>query len=229
MSSLVLEAGLVFVFNLSGLSFFSSDNPVAHRFRHIDELYMVSIPRNWTYENIGTNEKKFFCYCALTPNIAVISSPFIRLLDAMPYAWAEINDPHFSFSMNILTHDNADSILISHQPKPYGIYQDLAIEFLAKLQDIHSPEGIHFLIYTNKARYHLRIDVYEDLDTHPLQPEVRFWTKDLVTLHTIAQDDDIEIIHYYENGVEIGSTRNLKLYSVSIHLDESSVIKAYWF
>lgn len=229
LSSLVLEAGLVFVFNLSELSFFSSDNPVAHQFRHIDELYMFSIPKNWTYENIGTNEKSFFCYCALTPNIAVMSSPFIRLPDETPYAWAEINDPHFSFSMNILTHSNADSILISHQPKPYGVYQDLAIEFLEKRQNIHSPEGIHFLIYTNKARYHLSVDVYERLDTHPLQPEVHFRTKDLVTLHTIAQDEIIEVVHYYENGVEMGGTRNLKLYSVSLYPDEPSIIKAYCF
>jgi len=229
LSSLVLEAGLVFIFNLSELSFFSSDNPVAHQLRHIDELYMFSIPKNWTYENIGTNEKSFFCYCALTPNIAVMSSPFIRLPDETPYAWAEINDPHFSLSMNILTHSNADSILISHQPKPYGVYQDLAIEFLEKRQNIYSPEEIHFLIYTNKARYHLSVDVYERLDTHPLQPEVHFWTKDLVTLHTIAQDDIIEVVHYYENGVEMGGTRNLKLYSVSLYPDEPSIIKAHWF
>ena len=62
-----------------------------------------------------------------------------------------------------------------------------------------------------------------------IQPEVHFWTKDLVTLHTIAQDDVIEVVHYYENGVEMGGTRYLKLYSVSLDPDEPSVMKAHWF
>ena len=79
LSSLVLKVGLVFVFNFSELPFLSSDNPVTYQFGHIDDLYRVSIPKDWIYENIGTNEQNFFCYCALTPTIAVISSPFIRL------------------------------------------------------------------------------------------------------------------------------------------------------
>ena len=228
LSSLVLEAGLVFIFNLSELSFLSSDNPVAHEFGHIDDLYRVSIPKDWTYENVGTNEQGFFCYCPLTPTIAVMSSPFLQLPDEAPYAWAETNDPNFSFSMNILTHRKADSILISHQSKPYGVYQNLAIQFLERLQNIQSPEGIQFIICTNKARYHLNVDVYKRLDTQLLQPELHFWTKDLVTLHTIAQDDVIEVVHYYESGIEMGGTRYLKLYSVSIHPDEPSVMKACW-
>ena len=229
LSSLVLEAGLLFVFNLSELPFFSSDNPVTYQFGHIDDLYRVSIPKDLTYENIGTNEQSFFCYCALTPTIAVISSPFIRLPDEAPYAWAETNDTNFPFSMNILTHRKADSVLISHRSEPYGVHQDFAIQFLESIQNNQPPKGIQFLVYTNKARYYLNVDVYERLDTHPLQPEVHFWTKDLVTLHTIAQDDVIEVVHYYENGVEMGGTRHLKLYSVSLDPDEPSVMKAHWF
>jgi len=229
LSSLVLKAGLVFVFNFSELPFLSSDNPVTYQFGHIDDLYRVSIPKDWIYEDIGTNEQNFFCYCALTPTIAVISSPFIQLPNEAPYAWAETNDPNFPFSMNILTHRKADSVLISHQSKPYGVHQDFAIQFIESIQNTHPPEGIQFLIYTHKARYYLNVDVYERLDTHPLQPEVHFWTKDLVTLHAVAQDDVIEVLHYYENGVEKGGTRHLRLYSVSLHPDEPSVMKAYWF
>jgi len=229
LSSLVLKAGLFFVFNLSELPFLSSDNPVTYQFRHIDDLYRFSIPKDWTHSNIGTNEQAFFCYCALTPTIALISSPFIRLPNEAPYAWAETNDPNFPFSMNILTHCKADSVLISHQPKPYGIHQDFVIQFLESIQNTQPPEGIQFLIYTNKARYHLNVDMYERLALHPLQPEVHFWTKDLKTLHAIAQDDVIEVVHYYKNGVETGGTRHLSLYSVSLHPDEPSVMKANWF
>jgi len=229
LASLILEVGLVFVFNLSELSFLSSDNPVTYQFGHIDELYRVSIPKDWTHSNIGTNEQNFFCYCPLTPTIALISSPFIRLPNEAPYAWAETNDPNFPFSMDILTHRKADSVLISHQPKPYGIRQDFAIQFLESIQNTQLPEGIQFLIYTNKARYCLDVDAYDRLEPHPLQPGVHFWTKDLKTLHTIAQDDVIEVVHYYENGVETGGTRHLRLYSVSLHTDEPSVMRAYWF
>ena len=60
LSSLILEAGLIFVFNNSELPFFSSDNPVTYQFGHIDDLYRVSIPKDWTNKNIGTNEQSFF-------------------------------------------------------------------------------------------------------------------------------------------------------------------------
>ena len=72
---ITLGIGMMF----SELPFLSSDNPVTYQFGHIDDLYRVSIPKDWIYENIGTNEQNFFCYCALTPTIAVISSPFIQL------------------------------------------------------------------------------------------------------------------------------------------------------
>ena len=173
LSSLVLKAGLLFVFNLSELPFFSSDNPVTYQFGHIDDLYRVSIPKDLMYENTGTNGQSFFCYCALTPTIAVISSPFIRLPDEAPYAWAETNDINFPFSMNILTHRKADSVLISHRSEPYGVHQDFAIQFLESIQNNQPPKGIQFLVCTNKARYYLNVDVYECLNTHPQEDSGR--------------------------------------------------------
>jgi Protein of unknown function (DUF4238) len=228
LSSLLLKAGVVFVFNSSKLSFVSSDNPVVYQFLHIDELYELSIPKAWTYKNIRTNEKNFFCYCSLTPNIALISSPFIQL----PCGWAEIDDPNFSFKMNMLTHIKADSVLISNQSKPYGLYQNIAIQYLESIQDIQPPEGIRFLIYTNKARYDLKVDAYRGLDTHPIQPEVYFWTRDLETLHAIAQDDVIEFVHCNENIIETGNIaywrlQSLRLRCVSLHPDEPSVMKGF--
>lgn len=229
LSSLLLEAGLLFVFNLSEMPFLSSDNPVTYQFGHIDDLHRFNIPKDWTHCNIGTNEQAFFCYCALTPTISLISSPFIRFPNDVPYAWAETNDPDFSFGMNILTHCTADSKMISHQPKPYGIYQDFAIQFLESIQNVQPPEGIQFLIYTNKERYSLKVEVYKCLGFSPLQPEIHFWTKDFKTLHAIAQDDVIEVVYYYENGVETGGTRHLSLCSVSLHSDEPSVMKSNLF
>jgi hypothetical protein len=229
LSSLILEAGIIFIFNHSELTFFSSDNPVTYQFGHIDDLYRISIPKTWTYQNIGTNEQNFLYYCPLTPTIAVVSSPFIRLPDKASYAWEEITDSNLPFSMNILTHLRADSVLISHQRQPYGIYQDVAIQFIKRIQNAQPPKGIQFLIYTNKARYSLSVDAYDCFENNPLQPEVNFWTNELETLHTLAQDDFIEVVHYYEDGLERGWIRNLELYSVSLYPDEPSVMKAHLY
>lgn len=227
LSSLVLKFGFFFVFNLSELPFFSSDNPVTYQFGHIDDLHRAGIPERWTYRDIGSNQKSPFCYCPLTPTIAVMSSPFL-CIDGALYAWAETENPNFPFGMNILTHRRANSVLISCQPKPYGVHQNFAIQLLESIQTTQPPKGIQFLIYTNKARYYLSVDNYERHNI-PLQIEVRFWTKDLKTLHTIAQDDIIEVVYYYENGVETGGTRHIRLYSVSLHSNEPSVMKAYLF
>lgn len=89
--------------------------------------------------------------------------------------------------MNILTHRRAYSILISHQPQPYGIHQDVVIQFLKSIQNVQPPKGIQFLIKTNKARYALSVDAYDCFDNNPLQPEFNFWTNDLKTLHTLAK------------------------------------------
>jgi len=131
--------------------------------------------------------------------------------------------------MNILTHLRADSVLISHQRQPYGIYQDVAIQFIKRIQNAQPPKGIQFLIYTNKARYSLSVDAYDCFENNPLQPEVNFWTNELETLHTLAQDDFIEVVHYYEDGFERGWIRNLELYSVSLYPDEPSVMKAHLY
>ncbi|MEM6254878.1 MAG: DUF4238 domain-containing protein [Cyanobacteria bacterium P01_D01_bin.156] len=228
-SSLILHAGLIFIVNSSKVTFFSSDNPVTYQFFHIDELHKFGIPKVWTYEKTLTNEKNFLCYCPLTPTIAVISSPLIRLPNNTRCVWVENKDPSFPFSMNILTNLNAESILISHKPKPYGEDQDFAIQFIRNTSKSGSIEGIRFLVYTEKSRYHLNIDKYKRLDNHPLQPEIQFWTKDLDTLHDIAQDEVIEVVHYYKDGIEIGGTRHLRLYSVSLYPDEPSIMRSYWF
>lgn len=224
LSHLILKAGLVFVINLSKIPFISSDNPVTYHLRHIDDLYKVGIPKTWTYSNIGTNKKEFFCYCPLTPMIALISSPFIELPNESAYACRELNDPNFPFTMNIITHNNANSVLISNQPNPYGIHKNFVIRFLQK----ELPKGIQFCIYTSNARHYLNVDKYKYINTHPLKPEVHFWTKDFKTLCIIAQDTVIKVIEYYENGVNTGYTDNLSLYSVSLHPEEPSIIKANW-
>lgn len=104
----------------------------------------------------------------------------------------------------------------------------MVIHFLESILYPQPTKGIKFLIYTNKARYSLNVDAYELIEGPNLFLEVHFWTKDMKTLHMIAQDDVIEVVHYFENDIEKGGTRNLKLHCVSLYPNEPSVMKAYW-
>ncbi|MGA1839329.1 MAG: DUF4238 domain-containing protein [bacterium] len=223
---LILKFGIIFVFNKSDLPFFTSDNPVMYEFMHIDDLYRYNVPKAWTYNNVGTNEKQFFCYCALSPDIALISSPFLMKHIENPYI--EVLEMHFPFGMNILTHLRTNSILISCQSKPYGNYQEKAIKIIKFAQNIKLAKGKILLFYTEKARYYLKVNSYDRINKNPIRPEVHFYTEDLKTLHDIARDDNIEVVYFYEDGIEMGGTRNLKFHSVSLQSNCPSVIKANW-
>jgi len=225
-TKVVLQAGFSIIVNNSDMLFFSSDHPVTYTFKHIDEIYHYNVPESWTYKNIGTNEKKFFCYCPLTPRYSFISSPFITSPSENSYR--VIQDPSFVDGMNFLTQLHADSILIASTSKPYDHYQEIAIKRLELVHNFKHPVGQQLRIYTNRARYDIKVSKYERIDDHPIFPKIRFWTNDTNAVKKMANDHHIDLIEFYENGEERGGTRNLKFISVSLHPDTPSVLKADW-
>jgi hypothetical protein len=225
-TAVVLQTGFSIVENNSDMLFFSSDHPVTYTFKHIDDLYKYKIPESWTYKNIGTNEKEFFCYCPLTPRYSLISSPFIHSPSENFYR--VIEDPSFVDGMNFLTQLRADSVLISSTSRPYGHYQQFAIKRLDVMRNFSPPVGQHLRIYTNRARYEIMVSKYERVDDNPICPKIRFWTNNINTVKQMANDQNIELVEFYENGDKRGGTRNLKFISVSIHPDAPSILKADW-
>jgi hypothetical protein len=225
-TALVLKVGISIVINDSNMAFFTSDHPVTYTFMHIDDLYGHSIPKSWTYENIGTNEKEFFCYCPLTPRHAFISSPFIR--PPTEDLYRVVNDPSFALGMNFITHLQAKSVLISSTPRPYTHYQGLAIRTIEMARKLSRPKGQQLRIYTNRARYDISVSKYERINDYPIRPKIKFWTHKLEAVRLMANDQQIDLVEFYENGEESGGTRNLKFSSVSIHPEEPSVLEADW-
>jgi hypothetical protein len=225
-TELVLQVGFSIVVNDSDMPFFTSDHPVTYTFKHIDDLYRHNIPKLWTYENIGTNEKKFFCYCPLTPRYSFISSPFIKSQGEDLYR--VINDPGFVDGMNFITQLQANSVLIASTSRPYVHYQELAIKRLEMMRNISRPEGQQLRIYTNRARYDIMVSKYERINDHPIYPKIKFWTNNTNAVQLMANDQHVDLVEFYENGEERGGTRNLKFISVSIHPDMPSILEADW-
>ena len=225
-TELVLQVGFSIVVNDSDMPFFTSDHPVTYTFKHIDDLYRHNIPKLWTYENIGTNEKKFFCYCPLTPRYSFISSPFIKSQGEDLYR--VINDPGFVDGMNFITQLQANSVLIASTSRPYVHYQEPAIKRLEMMRNISRPEGQQLRIYTNRARYDIMVSKYERINDHPIYPKIKFWTNNTNAVQLMANDQHVDLVEFYENGEERGGTRNLKFISVSIHPDAPSILEADW-
>ncbi|MCK9304684.1 MAG: DUF4238 domain-containing protein [Bacteroidales bacterium] len=225
-TSLILRFGFCLIENQSDMPFFTSDTPVAYEFMHIDDLYKYKIPKSWTYQNIGTNKKNFFCYCPLTPRIAFISSPFIKPFNEI--SRRIVDTPYFVDGMNYLTHKNAESILISSTEKPYVHYQETATLRFKILQNLHPIKGNLLRIYTVNSRYDIFVSKYDRIDKNPICPIVKFWVDDVEILKAIADDHSVELIEYYENGRERGGTRNMEFVSVAIDRNAPTVLKANW-
>ncbi len=139
LASIIFHVGFSIVKNNSDLPFFSSDHPVTYTFMHIDELFQCGIPQSWAYENIGTNEKEFFCFCPLTPHYALISSPFIKIQKENIYRIEK--GFGFSFGMNFITHRQAKSVLISSSKTPYANHQEFAIKILESVNRVKPLKG----------------------------------------------------------------------------------------
>jgi len=226
LANIILQEGFSIVKNDSDLPFFSSDHPVIYTFMHIDDLFRCGIPQAWTYGNIGTNEKRFFCFCPLTPNYAFISSPFIKIPKESVYRIEK--EFSFSFGMNFVTQRQAKSVLISSIKTPYANYQEFALKIIESIDNAKPREGKELIIYTNQARYTIKVSQYERIDDHPVLLKIKFWTESLKEAWVMASHQKIDLIEFYKNGKQMGGTRNLKFTFVSTSPDEASIMEADW-
>lgn len=220
-AKLLLEAGVYFLFNNSEMSFVSSDNPVIWTLKHIDELQNFGIPDALIRTEIGKNQKNWFCFCALTPVVALISSPFLKRMSEKMYQYLNIHDEHFVIWMNLLSHISSASVIVSNKANPYGHYKDNMKKNLAAVSSLQKIKGKQILFYTSKLRYLLNVEEYKH--THEgLASRIEFVTKDLETLRLLAKDNVIESVHLYIDGDERGFSRNLKFLEVSSNEEKPS-------
>ena len=100
------------------------------------------------------------------------------------------------------------------------------------LLDPPDPElddiGKYVVIFTDRGKYYLPLNLYVRDNSNPIKPTVRLWTDDLERLHKISDCGEVEVIYFFEDGEEKGGTRNLKFESVSLSPSEPSVLKADW-
>jgi len=225
LAHLILKVGFNLIKNESEIPFFTSDTPVFYNFLHIDELLDRSIPKNWTYPEIGKNEKGFFCFCPLMPKMALISSPFIKSATFNP-RYLEVKDPTLSIRLNLLTKESAKEEIVSSIQKPFRRYQTYILDTITISKALQTPPKKSLRIYTQHNRYDINISDYESSNDHPLLPTIKFWTKDLKSVKNMADDNKITLIEFYREGEKMERAKDLKFESVSIHPESPSIIKA---
>lgn len=216
--------GIYILFNESDMPFISSDNPVLWTHGHIDEFQMCNIPSEWLKDEIKTNQKHFFCYCPLTPQIAVFSSPFFNFVGEQIYQYWKTKDVEIVFSMNYLTHISANEVIISNKSNPYGDYEGRFKYYLEGTRTPSYKKGKQILFYTSEARYWLKVKEYKRISDDPIKSKIMFWTDDFETLQLIANDKYVKSVHFYENGTIMGGSRELILQEVSFCVEKPSLI-----
>jgi hypothetical protein len=224
MGKLIIKEGLYILFNQSEMPFISSDSPVLWTHGHIDELRASNIPINWLKEEIKTNQKQFFCYCPLTPKIAIFSSPFFKFVDKQICSYWETTNMELVFSMNYLTQTSANEVIIANKPNPYGDYEKRVKDYLESTNTLQHKKGKQMLFYTSNARYLLKVEDYEHIFDNPSKTQIKFWTNDFETLKLIFNDKFIESVQLYEDGLERSGARRLMFFEVSLDRKSPSVI-----
>ena len=226
-ANLVLKIGFNLLKNESEIPFFTSDTPVLYNFIQIDELLNQNIPGDWTYPGIGKNEKEFFCFCPLTPKVAFISSPFIKSVTFNP-KYLIVKEPTLPIRLNLLTKESSKEEIVSSIKKPFRSYQTQILDTITISKALQAAPKKSLRIYTHRNRYDIPVLDYERINDHPLQPIIKFWTKDLESLKEMANDNKVTLVEFFDKGKKTGGTRNLIFESISIHPDTPTVLKADW-
>lgn len=207
--------------NESTMPFITSDHPVAHVFRHIDDA-PIKYFDNDRLAPIRNNTEAFLSFAALSPSIAFVSSP---LLVRTPYLYSQTWNPELVFALNQLTRQRADNVIVSRVPRPYGDLTDAVRHAETQLAQNQTPRT-GLVVYTDRGRYWISCtEISHEMGEHPLHGRIRFRTPDTAPLRRIADDMTVEEVRIVRDGGNFGGMREAWVACVALTSEGDSLIE----
>lgn len=209
------------VVNDSPMPLVASDNPVVHRFVHVDEFQSWGFPEDRLLPGALPSERVFFSYTPVSPKVGMVSSPLLAApADSLYWPTADLR---LILSLNELTRRHADQSLISAYANPYGPLKDAVIQ-LSTMRKAERRSGLR--IYTERDRHWLPCEsVVHSRGDHPLNSRLTFTTTDQEELRAAASAECLVEVTNYHNGEVRGGMRDARFLSVGLYKDAPSVVE----
>jgi uncharacterized protein DUF4238 len=210
--------------NRGPMEFVSADNPVIHKFLHVDDLEGLGFPRSWLGEKLSSVHRGFVSACVLSPRLAFLCSPLFTVPTVSAYRATA--SERVVFAVNELLRDGASSLLIATSPQPYGRVQAqvAALDRVAAARYAATPFKLS--IYTTKSRQVLGVtSVEHEVCDGPLTSRIRFRTPHIAQLHALATDHRVTEVTIQEGEEEGGGMLGGVFTAVALSPDAESVIE----
>lgn len=222
----VMLSGSTFVIvNQTGFPFVSSDKPVAlaHLFpawlrQHM--LFPDLIPKG-----IDENTRTFIAYCALSPNIAIVSSPML----GEPGHIEELimHGPRQVLSLNWLMLSSATSVLISDRQRPFPKFFEEAVRKSMTSSRLFKQVDTFIMLTTNEATYRIETSDLGIEEDGPFSI-FTFRASDMLELHRAAGSEVFLEVHFKTGTTgQSGFVRNARFLQVAIDPNGMSVLEQF--
>jgi Protein of unknown function (DUF4238) len=141
-----------FIVNETDARFITSDTPVIHHWRHIDEVDWLHAFSECLDTTITRNVRTHFTLLPLSPRIMLVASAFIRG-DYPGAPYLHCSDRRVVYGLNLRVCLDAKEIVISNKDTPFGEQEDDVKQLIQMAKEQAAtppPKGSWLLIYTNR-------------------------------------------------------------------------------
>ena len=212
--------------NETRVPFLTSDQPVLHYFLHPDELVTLAFPATLIRPGATRADRAFFSFCALSPQIAFVSSPL--LARSSPGLYRGTGDPHLVLMLNDLQRQLCSEFLISPSADPFGPLAPLVreIDTLARrLGEVAARAAVS--LYTATDRFHIpcSVVVFED-GPSPLQTRIRFRSPDAARYSALAVGTVLREVTAVDGQGSEGGMRGARIVQAAGTPDDDWLIEA---
>lgn len=219
---LLVANGLRVLVNNTNQPFITCDRPVVHRQMHVDELSGMGFPEGWFVPEALPNQREFFSYCALTPEIAVVACPLFVIPRTL--YWLAATES-LVMNLNLVVRDNAAEWLISSRAEPFGAMQARIVELENLRRALPEDPRPILTVYTDRTRVRLRMEEYKyGLGPMPINGRLSFRTRDMAALRTLAEAAHLPEVTYQAPDQVSGGMRNAWVIAVALSPEGETII-----
>jgi hypothetical protein len=201
---------LHFLCNVTSRPFVSSDSPVCLTHRHADEVATL-LPAEFIKPSARTNLRRPLVLCPLTPALMLVACEFLADHYAS-FPFITLTEASHSTLLNILTIENAQDLLLSSLPAPFGPEQPAMAAVLRAGSCGARQHGAWMLLYTSERRYWLPLEA----DFERALQTIEFRTPALDLLQQASQDEMLVSAEIFVDGQCRGGIREIRFEDVDL-------------
>lgn len=219
------KGAIYLVENYSEIPFISSDAPTVLFHVFPETMRRWHVPEELIRNDVDPSTRAFFCFCALTPTLAIIGSHLLGVPGELRRYDATNNTPLVTWLV-WLTINSADSCLLAHTAKPFPDFLTKAFrESLHLASSLNDDTETYVRLVNPTSQFKIEAFDVRDESEGPVSV-LRFRTSDIGQLWAAASVGSFVECEVQINGGEQSRwMRNVRFLSVASSTADDSVLR----